>query len=290
MANSDIKYDLFLIDILDFFYYTYSDILINKDRYKSIKGFKPVISYNIILNFLKDLEKKCSNPDTKYFFYIKNFDTKSLDLKKIKNSISKREKNIDYHFEYFFNIFIEILKNYKDNYFLYLNNNSITDKIIELNIDKNILIISSKIDNCHYLMESDSIYWYNHNLTYDKKSFMETYKFIPTYNRISLFNILSKKPIYKTKIYKNFNITNDISIFLTNKFTSFEDLCSNYMYQVSEEMKKKIYSWMKIFLINKQSIKNSEYSVFDLDKSHIFQSKHNSTLLTVWEKVLKIDI
>jgi hypothetical protein len=288
--SKDIQYDIFLIDILDFFYYSYSDVLINKDRYKTIKGVRPVISYNIILKFLKNLESKHSNTNTKYFFYIKNFDTKSLDLKKIKISISKREKNIDYHFEYFFNIFVEILKNYKKGYYLYFNNNSITDSIIDYNKDKNILIISTKMDNCHYLMDSDSVYWYNHNFTYDKKSFTDNYKFIPTHSKISLFNILSKKPIYKTKIYKNFNISNEVILYLTNKFNSFDDLSSNYMSQVSEELRKKIYNWMKILLINKQSIRNSEYSVFDLDMNHIFQSKENLDFLSIWKKILKIDI
>ena len=288
--SKDIQYDIFLIDILDFFYYSYSDVLINKDRYKNIKGIRPVISYNIILKFLKNLESKCSNTNSKYFFYIKNFDTKSLDLKKIKNSISKREKNIDYHFEYFFNIFVEILKNYKKGYYLYLNNSSITDSIINYNKDKNILIISTKMDNCHYLMDSDSVYWYNHKITYDKKTFTDNYKFIPTSNKIDLFNILSKKPIYKTKIYKNFNISNEIILYLTNKFNSFDDLSSNYMSQVSEELRKKIYNWMKILLINKQSIRNSEYSVFDLDMNHIFQSKENLDFLSIWKKILKIDI
>jgi hypothetical protein len=62
------------------------------------------------------------------------------------------------------------------------------------------------------------------------------------------------------------------------------------MSQVSEELRKKIYNWMKILLINKQSIRNSEYSVFDLDMNHIFQSKENLDFLSIWKKILKIDI
>lgn len=288
--SKEVKYDLFLIDILDFFYNIYSDILINKDKYKSYKNLKPVICYNIILKFLKELELKNSNPNAKFFFLIKEPDIKTIDLKRIKNSISKREKNIDQNFDYFFNIFIEVLKNYKDNYYLYYNNLSITDMIISMNKDKNILIVSSKLDFCHYLMDSDSIYWYNHNLTFNEKSFTENFKFTPTLGKISLYSILSRKPSYRNKVYKHYNVSNEMVVFLTNKFDSFDDMSSTYPKRVSEDTKKKIYSWMKIFLINKQSIKNGEYSVFDLDSGHIFQSKTNPKILNIWRKVLKIEL
>ena len=41
--NSSIKYNLFLIDILDFYYYVYSDILINKAKYKNIPFHSDVV-------------------------------------------------------------------------------------------------------------------------------------------------------------------------------------------------------------------------------------------------------
>jgi len=286
----DVKYDLFLIDILDFFYVTYSDILINKDRYKSYKNLKPVVAYSIILKFLKDLENNSSKPNSKFFFYIKKGDIRSIDLKRIKNSISKREKNIDQNFDYFFNILIEILKNYKDNYFLYYNDISLTDSIMSINKNNNVLIVSSKFDMCYYLMDSDSIHWYNHNLTYDQDSFSETFKFLPTAGKLLLYSILNKKPLYKNKMYKNYHVTSEMSTYLTNKFDSFDDMVTNYAKKLSGDTKKKIYSWMKIFLINKQSMKNSEYSLFDLDSGHIFKSKSNPRILNIWRKVLKIEI
>ena len=288
--NSSIKYNLFLIDILDFYYYVYSDILINKAKYKNIKGISPVVCYTIILKFIKNLEVNNSLPNSKIFFYIKEPNVKYLELRRLKDSTSKREKNIDHHFEFFFNIFISLLKNINNNYYIIYNNTNLIDSIMSINKDKNVVFITRKMDKCSYLTMGENIYWYNHNHFFNIDSFLEYYKFLPTEDKINLYNILSKKPKYRTKLYKNFNLSNDTCNFLTNKFDSFSELRENYMQVLSEDIKKKIYSSMKILLINKQSIGNSDYSVFDIDESQIYQSKLNPVMLNIWKKLLRIDL
>jgi hypothetical protein len=67
-------------------------------------------------------------------------------------------------------------------------------------------------------------------------------------------------------------------------------MVNSYREKTTDEVKKKIYSWMKIFLINKQAMKNEEYSIFDLDSGRIFKSQNNPKLLNIWKKVLKVEI
>ena len=290
MKNNTVKYNLFLIDILDFYYYVYSDILINKAKYKNIKGISPVVCYTIILKFIKNLEENDSLPNSKMFFYIKESDVKNLELRRLKDSTSKREKNIDHHFDYFFNIFISLLKNINNEYYIIYNNTYLIDSIIDINKDKNVMFITRKMDKCKYLTMGENIYWYNHNYSYNIDSFTENFKFLPTEDKINLYSILSKKPKYRTKLYKNFNLSNDTCNFLTNKFDSFSEFRENYAKVLPEDMKKKIYSSMKILLINKQSIGNSDYSVFDIDEGYIHKSKLNPIMLNIWKKLLRIDL
>lgn len=288
--KTDIKFNLILIDLLDLYYTIYSDVLINKDRYKLNKNISPVICYNSMLKFLKNLEENNSYKDVKFFFYLKEHDIKSIDLKRIKLSISKREKNIDFHFEYFFNIFLYIIQNYRNNYFLLYNNFKLLNELISINKDKKVLIVSKKMNKCYYLMEGKNIYWYNHVSLYNKESFISNYKFSPTKDKVDLYLIVSKKPAYRTKLYKNYSITPELSVSISNTFNSFSDFYENYSKVFPEEIKKKIYSTMKILLINKQSHIDKEYSVFDLDENYIYSSKYNQTALNIWKKILRIEL
>lgn len=288
--KTDVKFNLIIIDLLDLYYTTYSDILINKDKYKLSKNLSPVICFNLMLRFLRNLEENNSYKDVKYFFFIKEHDIKSIDLKKIKISISKREKNIDFHFEYFFNIFLYILKNYKDNYYIIYNNAKLLDQLISMNKDKKVLLVSKKMNKCHYLMEGDDIYWYNYSSLHNKEAFVSNYKFIPTQDKVELYLILNKKPAYRTKLYKYYSISSDLSVNIVNTFNSFEDFYKNYSYVLPDETKKKIYSSMKILLINKQSPIDKDYSTFDLDENYIYSSKYNNVALNMWKKILRIDL
>jgi hypothetical protein len=285
--TKEVKYDLFLIDILDFFYLTYSDVLINPERYKSYKTYSPTIAYTIILDFLDNLQSS-NSPDSKFFFYINKNNIRDTNLNTLKSILSKRERNIDQSFDYFFNILIEILKSYKDTYYIYYNNKKLTDSIVSYNKDRNILLVSSKFDKCYLLVGNNNFYWYNHTTIYNEDSFYSTYKFTPTDSKLYFYSIITKKPTYSNKMYKHYKITPDEVISLLNEFTSFDDMVDNYVKRVDEVMSKKIYSWMKIFLINKQMLKNSDYSLFDLDLSHIFKSEKNLRVINLWRKVLKL--
>ena len=131
------------------------------------------------------------------------------------------------------------------------------------------------MDYTHYLESNLKIEWYNHNLTYNYESFLNFYKFPPLKNKINLLQILTKKPLVRTKLYKNFQINNILLQNILTSFNSFEDLVENYSLKISENDIKKIYSSMKILLINKQELKNTDYSVFDNTSGHIYNSKKN---------------
>jgi hypothetical protein len=171
-----------------------------------------------------------------------------------------------------------------------LDTSKLLSEIINLNKDKNILIVSKKMSKCNYLMYGDSVYWYNHVSSFNRESFISSYKFTPTKEKIELYTVLTKKPVYKTKLYKNFSIPQELSVYITDTFSSFDDFFQNYSKLLSEDMRKKIYSSMKILLINKQSSIDKDYSVFDLDENYIHTSKHNPNKLGIWKKILKLEL
>lgn len=147
------------------------------------------------LEYIKFLKEKFSYEDTKFYFLFDN-PVSIHNLRKQYDSKYKhaRDKlNIPKKFYDTLNIFIEILKNYSENYIVvqanYLESDDLTKPIIEkCGYKEKTLIISNDLDWARNITEQ--VEWFNHKEIIKLGKFKEVYGFEPKGKKIQLYKAI----------------------------------------------------------------------------------------------------
>lgn len=180
------------------------------------------------LEYSKYLISKFGCESSKVYFLFDNpvfiHNIRKMYDEKYKHS---REKlNIPQRFYDSLNIFIEILKNYNDNYYIvladYLEADDLTYPILKKHKGEKSIIISNDLDwgrNCN-----KDTFWFNHKEIVNMDMFKEKYGFEPTGKKIQLYKAIvgdkadNVKPalpyLKKEKVIKIVNKFNNLEEFL----------------------------------------------------------------------------
>ena len=192
------------------------------------------------------------------------------------------------------NIFIEVLKNYSNNFKIVqcesLEADDLTKPIISsLNLDKKskCLCISNDLDWARNLSLSEHVYWWNYHKLYNQEDFKEEYKYPAICEKIQLYKAIhgdASDNIENAVPY----LPSELLIRIVNEFNSVEDLYKGlWKTDYPQQWKIKLKENERDVRKNLQLV---DFAPLDFDiKDNIFDCKQNSSALKFFYDALDLD-